>query len=370
MSAPGEAPAEGSSVRLVWLPGDGVGPEVAAAARRVLEAAVEDSGVSIEIEEKSVGGAAIDAVGDPLPDDTLAACRRADAIFLGAVGGPRWSDPSAAVRPEQGLLALRKALGLFANLRPVRVVPALAGSAPLRPELLEGVDLLVVRELTGGIYFGRRQEEEGGTAWDTMEYGAEEVERVARVAFEAARRRGRRVLSVDKANVLASMRLWRRAVEGVAADYPDVALEHGLVDAVAMRLVTAPSSFDVVLAGNLFGDILSDEAAVFAGSLGMLPSASLGEEGPGLYEPVHGSAPDIAGRGIANPIGAILSVAMMLRHSFDLPAAADAVERAVSQALDAGWRTPDLTANGEGVQAGGTEAMTEAILEALARRSE
>ncbi|MEM8930302.1 MAG: 3-isopropylmalate dehydrogenase [Acidobacteriota bacterium] len=352
-----------TTVRLVSLPGDGVGPEVTTAALRVLDAVAAIEGFTVAVEEHLVGGAAIDATGSPLPDATLDACRRADAILLGAVGGPKWSDPNAPVRPEQGLLALRRELGLFANLRPVQVQPALRAAAPLRPELLDGVDLLVVRELTGGIYFGERREEVDGVAHDTMTYSAAEIERVARVAFEAARRRGGRLLSVDKANVLASMRLWRRTVEQLADDYPDVELEHGLVDSVAMRLVTAPASFDVVLAGNLFGDILSDEAAVLAGSLGLLPSASLGSDGPGLYEPVHGSAPDIAGQGVANPIAAVLSVALMLRHSLDRPQAATRIDRAVETALDRGVRTADLVGSDDEIAT--TTAMGEAIVDAL-----
>jgi 3-isopropylmalate dehydrogenase len=339
--------------RIVLLPGDGIGPEVVASARAVLERVAGLGGHRFELAESPVGGCAIDATGTALPADTLARCRDCDAILLGAVGGPKWSDPSAPVRPEQGLLALRKELGLFANLRPVPVFPALRDLAPLRPELLQGVDLLVVRELTGGIYFGPRKEEGAAddragadAAYDTLLYSVSEVERVARVAFAAARGRRRKVTSIDKANVLASMRLWRRAVERVAREFPDVELEHQLVDSMAMHLVTRPARFDVVLAGNMFGDILSDEAAVLAGSLGMLPSASLGTGRRGLYEPVHGSAPDIAGRGVANPLGAILSAAMLLRHSLDLQREAAAIERAVQVALDAGLRTADLAPAG------------------------
>ena len=360
--------AASRSHRIVLLPGDGVGPEVTAAARRVLEAVGRNHGHDFRFEEALIGGVAIDATGSPLPEATLEACEAADAVLLGAVGGPKWSDPSAPVRPEQGLLQIRRHLELFANLRPVKVFPALIPDAPLRPELLQDVDLLIVRELTGGLYFGpRREQGDGDDAYDTMVYSTSEVTRVAKVAFEAARTRraaGRpgRVTSVDKANVLASMRLWRRTVEHVARDYADVTLEHALVDSCAMQLIRRPAEYDVLLAGNLFGDILSDEAAVLAGSLGMLPSASLGASGPGLYEPVHGSAPDIAGQGIANPLGAVQSAAMMLRYSLDLPTAADAVERAVESALDAGLRTADLSG---GAAPLGTEAMTDAVVDRL-----
>jgi 3-isopropylmalate dehydrogenase len=282
------------------LPGDGIGPEVVSQARRVLARVTEIGGHQFEFIEALMGGCAIDATGSPLPDDTLAVCENADAILLGAVGGPRWSDPTAPVRPEQGLLQLRHHFGLFANLRPVQVFPALAGQAPLRADLLDGVDILFVRELTGGIYFGPRQEQgDGDSAYDTAVYSVAEVRRVAHVAFQAARKRRKKVASVDKANVLASMRLWRRTVNEVAAAYPDVELEHILVDSCAMHLLRRPATFDVVLADNMFGDILSDESATLAGSLGMLPSASLGEGTRGLYEPIHGSAPDIAGRGTA-----------------------------------------------------------------------
>ena len=349
---------------VVFLPGDGIGPEVAAAARRVLATVAPE----IETSEAAIGGNAIDSTGTPLPDATLEACRSADASFLGAVGGPKWSDPSLPVRPEQGLLTLRAELGLFANLRPVPVFPTLASHAPLRPELLEGVDLFFVRELTGGIYFGPRQEMGDGerahnSAFDTMLYTDAEVRRVAHVAFQAARKRRGKVTSVDKANVLASMRLWRAVVEDVAKEYPDVELEHQLVDAMAMHLMRRPADFDVILAGNMFGDILSDEAAILAGSLGLLPSASLSEGTQGLYEPIHGSAPDIAGQGIANPLGAILSVALMLRYSLDRAEAADRLEAAVRSALDAGLRTPDLA--GDGSAPVRTEEMTAAVLERL-----
>lgn len=334
--------------KIVTLPGDGIGPEVIAEAVRVLEAVAARFGHTFAFEEALMGGCAIDAVGDPLPEATLAACESADAVLLGAVGGPQWSDPTAAVRPEQGLLRLRQHFDLFANLRPVRTYPALAGHAPLRADLLDGVDILFVRELTSGIYFGERHEQgDGDRAWDTLFYTVDQVERVARVAFESARRRYGKVASVDKANVLAAMRLWRRTVNEVAADYPDVELEHVLVDACTMHLLRNPARFDVVLAGNMFGDILSDEASVLAGSLGMLPSASLNASRFGVYEPIHGSAPDIAGRGIANPVATILSAAMLLRHSLGLETEAAAVEAAVDAALAGGLRTADLVAPGE-----------------------
>jgi 3-isopropylmalate dehydrogenase len=343
---------------IALLPGDGIGPEIAAAARCVLDAVGE-----FEYEELLVGGASIDAHGTALTDDVLAACRSADAVLLGAVGGPKWdtTDP-AAPRPEQGLLGLRKGLGLYANLRPVRPSRALLGASPLREERIAGTDLLVVRELTGGIYFGESGRD-GDRAHDDCAYTAAEIERIARVAFEAARGRSRRVTSVDKANVLETSRLWRETVTRVGAEYPEVELEHLLVDNAAMQLVSKPTGFDVILTENLFGDILSDEAAMLTGSLGMLPSASLGGAGPGLFEPVHGSAPDIAGKGIANPLATILSAAMMLRHGLGLAAEADAVEAAVEAVLDEGLRTPDLATKAD--TAAGTEQVTAAILDQL-----
>ena len=339
-----------SAPRIVVLPGDGIGPEIVAAARELLGVFGE-----FEFDERLVGGASIDAHGTALTDDVLDACRSADAVLLGAVGGPKWdtTDPDAP-RPEQGLLGLRKGMGLYANLRPVRPSPALVASSPLRQERIAGTDLLVVRELTGGIYFGDSGRE-GDTAHDTCEYSASEIERIARAAFEAARRRAEgssrapRVTSVDKANVLETSRLWREVVGRVAPDYDDVALDHLLVDNAAMQLVSRPADFDVIVTENLFGDILSDEAAMLTGSLGMLPSASLGADGdPGLFEPVHGSAPDIAGKGIANPLATFLSVAMMLRHGLDRPDDAARIEVAVDAVLERGLRTPDL--------AGGTVA--------------
>jgi len=331
------------TARILLLPGDGVGAEVVSAARRVLERTSEIFDLELAFSTGLIGGAAMDAAGDPLPTETVEACRRSDAVLLGAVGGPKWSDPSAPVRPELGLLRLRSEFDLFANLRPVQVFPALADHAPLRADLLEDVDILFVRELTSGIYFGAHEEEnERGEAHDVMTYRVPEVERIARVAFEAARKRGGRVASVDKANVLAAMRLWRRTVEKIAADYPDVELEHVLVDACAMYLMQRPSQFDVILAPNCFGDILSDEASILAGSLGMLPSTSIGAGAFGVYEPIHGSAPDIEGKGIANPIATILSAAMLLRHSLGRDDAASGIEGAVSSTLRRGLRTADI----------------------------
>jgi 3-isopropylmalate dehydrogenase len=328
--------------RIALLPGDGIGPEITAAARRLL-GAIDD----FEVTEHPIGGASIDAHRTALTEDVLEACRAADAVLLGAVGGPRWetNDP-AAPRPEQGLLALRRDLGLYANLRPVRPSPSLLLASPLREDRIRGTDLLIVRELTGGIYFGDRGRE-AERAHDTCEYSIAEVERIARIAFAAARERaeggGRAIVtSVDKANVLETSRLWRETVDRLSADYPDVRLEHMLVDNAAMQLVAAPARFDVLLTENMFGDILSDEAAMLTGSLGMLPSASLGDGGPGLFEPVHGSAPDIAGKGVANPLATFLSAALMLRHGLEMGAEADAVETAVEAVLADGVRTPDL----------------------------
>ena len=348
---------------ILLLPGDGVGPEVTSQAKRVLERVAQLGGHDLVFTEATIGGCAIDETGAALPDDTLSRCRGTEALLLGAVGGPRWSDPTASERPELGLLRLRQELDLFANLRPIPIFDSLRELVPLRADLIPEHDLLFVRELTGGIYFGERQEQGDGTrAWDTLDYSVAEVERVAHVAFRAARLRRRKVASIDKANVLASMRLWRRTVEQVAAEYPDVELEHVLVDAAAMHLIRQPSRFDVIVAGNMFGDILSDEASMLAGSLGMLPSASLSDGTQGLYEPVHGSAPDIAGQGICNPIGAVLSAALMLRHTLALEAEAAAIESAVRSALDNGARTADLGAPG-GAAALSTTAMTDAILE-------
>ena len=353
---------------IVLLPGDGIGPEVVSATRQVLEELAPAYELSLEFETHLMGGCAIDATGQPLPPETLAACRTADAVLLGAVGGPQWSDPSAKVRPEQGLLAIRKGLGLYANLRPVKIFPQLVDASSLKPAMLTGVDMLVVRELTGGIYFGRREEGDEA-AFDTMSYTRAEIERVVRVAARAARSRRGKLVSVDKANVLGVSRLWRRVtIALMAREFPDVAIEHQLVDAMAMHLMRRPADFDVIVSGNLFGDILTDEAAMLAGSMGMLPSASLGDSSLGLYEPIHGSAPDIAGQGIANPLATILSAAMMLRHSLGQEAAAQAIEIAVEQALAAGYRTPDLAAStspDHTIEVVGTEAMAHIVIQHL-----
>jgi 3-isopropylmalate dehydrogenase len=339
--------------RIITLPGDGIGPEVLASALEVLRAVAGD----LEYEEHPFGGAAIDAHGTALTDETLAACRGADAVLLAAVGGPKWdsTDPGAP-RPEQGLLGLRKGLGLYANLRPVRPIAALLDASPLKRELIEGTDLLVVRELTGGIYFGEKTRSETDAS-DLCTYSVPEIERITRTAFEAARSR---VTSVDKMNVLETSRLWREVVTRVhAEEFPNVELEHQLVDSCAMKLVAAPRHFDVILTENMFGDILSDEAAMLTGSLGMLPSASLGGDGPGLFEPVHGSAPDIAGTGKANPLAMILSAALMLRHGFSREEAAASVESAVDKALERGLRTADLGGSATTAEA------TEAVLKEL-----
>ncbi len=329
--------------KIIVLSGDGIGPEVTAAAVDILTTIAAKFGHDFTFEDALIGGIAIDKTGSALPDETLRLGEGADAILLGAVGGPKWDNPTAAVRPEQGLLKIRKHFELYANLRPVKAYPVLAGYTPLRPELLEGVDMLFVRELTGGIYFGERKEQgDDDFAYDTEYYSVPEVERVAHIAFRAAQGRRNKLTSVDKANVLAAMRLWRRTVVKVAEDYADVALDHVLVDSCAMHLITRPASFDVIVASNMFGDILSDEASVLAGSLGMLPSASLGAGTMGLYEPVHGSAPDIAGQGKANPTGAILSAAMLLRYSLKLEAEAVAVENAIERTLADGARTADI----------------------------
>jgi 3-isopropylmalate dehydrogenase len=351
--------------QITLLPGDGIGPEIVAAARRPLEALGE-----FEFEEHLIGGHSIDVHGVALTDEVLAACKDSDAVLLGAVGGPKWdtTDPDAP-RPEQGLLGLRKGMGLYANLRPVRPSPALVGASPLREERIAGTDLLVVRELTGGIYFGDSGRN-GDSAHDTCEYSRAEIERIARAGFEAAQRRAEgsdraaHVTSVDKANVLETSRLWREVVSGLAGDYPDVKLDHLLVDNAAMQLVSRPAEFDVIVTENLFGDILSDESAMLTGSLGMLPSASLGEAGaPGLFEPVHGSAPDIAGKGVANPLATFLSAALLLRHGLDRPAEAERIETAVDAVLDQGLRTPDLATAGEATV--GTDEITSAVLTQL-----
>jgi 3-isopropylmalate dehydrogenase len=353
---------------IVLLPGDGIGPEVVREGQQVLAAIAARGGHELSFAHHAIGGIAIDDHRDPLPPATLEACRKADAILLGAVGGPKWDDPRARLRPEQGLLGLRKALGLYANLRPVRVHPALAGASPLKPSLLAAVDLVFVRELTGGLYFGQprlREVVDGKRrAVDTLVYTEDEIARVVRLAFRLARARNRRVTSVDKANVLESSRLWREVTVEIAAEFPDVALDHQLVDSCAMRILTAPRSFDVIVTENLFGDILTDEAAALAGSLGLVPSASLGDGTRGLYEPIHGSAPDLAGKNVANPIGTILSAAMLLRHSLGLAREADLVERAVAGVIAAGARTADMgAAPGEALS---TTAMGDRIRAELA----
>jgi 3-isopropylmalate dehydrogenase len=328
---------------IVVLPGDGIGPEVTAAAVEVLHAVEEAYGHRFTIREHLIGGIAIERTGGPLPEATLAACHGADAILLGAVGGPKWSDPQAKVRPEQGLLALRQALGLYANLRPVVPHPVALAAAPIKPHLLAGVDILVVRELIGGIYFGEKRRD-GEIASDVCSYSVAQIERVVRRACRLAKERRGFLVSVDKANVLETSRLWREVATRVARDeFPGLRVEHQLVDSMAMHLVTRPREFDVIVTENLFGDILTDEAAVLAGSLGLLPSASLGEGRSGLYEPIHGSAPDIAGKGVANPYGAILSAALLLRHSLGLEAEARAVEQAVGEAITGGALTADLS---------------------------
>jgi 3-isopropylmalate dehydrogenase len=347
---------------IVTLPGDGVGPEVTAAAVSVLQAIAGHYGHEFGIEEHAIGGGAIDAFGEPLPAASLEACQRADAVLLGAVGGPKWSDPNAKLRPEQGLLALRAALGVYANLRPLQLHPALAELSPLKNERLKGVDVLFVRELTGGAYFGAKTRTEDA-ATDECRYTVAEIERVVRRAFELARGRRKQLTSVDKANVLETSRLWRNVVQRIAPEYPDVTVEHQLVDSMAMLLLTQPARYDVVVTENLFGDILTDEAAALAGSLGLLPSASLGDGKAGLYEPIHGSAPDIAGQGVANPIGTILSVALLLRHSLGLEDEAQCVEAAVKHVLEHGPRSRDLGGSA------GTQAVCEAVLAALEDRA-
>ena len=342
------------------LGGDGIGPEVTGEAVRVLEAVARVFGHEFEFVEALIGGAAIDASGSALPAATIAACGRSDAALLGAVGGPKWSDPAAPIRPEQGLLDLRRTLGVFANLRPVRTLPSMADASPLKPEVIAGTDILVVRELTGGIYFGRKSRTVD-SAEDVCTYTTAEVERVTRVAGRLAMSRRRRIASVDKANVLETSRLWRAVVERVLrSEFPEVQFEHVLVDAAAMHLIRKPASFDVILTENMFGDILTDEASMIAGSLGLLPSASLGDGPVGLYEPIHGSAPDIAGRGIANPYGTILSAAMLLRHSLGLEREAAAVEQAVEDAVNAGVRTADIALAGK-TPIGSREAGTAVV---------
>lgn len=359
------------NANIVVLPGDGIGPEVTPEARKVLSAVGQKFGHEFTFDEQMMGGRAIDELGTSLPDATVEACRKADAILLGAVGGPKWDNPNAPDRPERGLLAIRKELNLFANLRPVKLHPQLLSASTLKEEVLQGVDMLVIRELTGGLYFGPKKEagEEGFEAFDTELYTRPEIERVVRLAADTAMERTKKLASIDKANVMASSRLWRRVATEVLADYPELEVEHVLVDAMAMHLIRRPASFDVIVAGNIFGDILTDEAAMLAGSMGMLPSASLGDLSNsqdlplGLYEPIHGSAPDIAGQGMANPLAAIVSSAMLLRHSLGLNAEADAIEAAVDTVLDEGVRTPDIQHTGSEVV--GTQIMGDLVVEKL-----
>jgi 3-isopropylmalate dehydrogenase len=356
------------SKKVLILPGDYIGPEIVAQARRVLERAMQLFDLDLELEEALLGGAALDATGVPLPAETLASAREADAILLGAVGGPRWDQVDRALRPEKGLLAIRSELGLFGNLRPALLYPQLADASSLKPEIVSGLDILIVRELTGGIYFGEPRgirtldngEREG---YNTYVYRESEIERIGHMAFAAARKRQRRLCSVDKSNVLEVTILWREVMQRLAPQYPDVELSHLYVDNAAMQLVRAPKQFDVLVTGNMFGDILSDAAAMLTGSIGMLPSASLDEHGRGMYEPCHGSAPDIAGQGKANPLATILSVAMMLRYSLQAETAAAAIEAAVERVLDLNLRTPDIFT--EGMQLVDTTAMADAVVAEL-----
>ncbi len=356
------------SNKIAILPGDGIGPEIITEAEKVLAELRTGFGFDAELEHADIGGAAYDADGHPLPDATLAVVRAADAILLGAVGGPQWEGLERALRPEQGLLGLRAELALFANLRPAILYPQLAGASTLKADIVSGLDLMIVRELTGGIYFGqprgiRRRDDGQQEGFNTLVYSEHEIERIGRVAFSIAQKRNGRLCSVDKANVLECSELWREVINRVAADYPEVELSHMYVDNAAMQLVRAPKQFDVMVTSNMFGDILSDAAAMLTGSIGMLPSASLDADGKGMYEPIHGSAPDIAGQGVANPLATILSVAMMLRYSLDAPGLATHVEQAVGDVLDQGLRTPDIAAAGE--QTVSTTAMGDAVVEAL-----
>ena len=353
--------------KVLLLPGDGIGQEVVAAATQVMQAAAQQSGCNLEISEALVGGAAIDATGEPLPSATLAAAEQVDAVLLGGVGGPKWDDLPTHLRPEKGLLGLRQGLGLFANLRPALLSAPLAAASSLKAELVADLDILIIRELTGGIYFGEprgveiRDNERVG--FNTLVYSEHEIERIARVGFELAAKRNGKLCSVDKANVLEVSQLWREKVTALAPEYPSVELSHMYVDNAAMQLVRAPKQFDVIVTGNMFGDILSDVAAMLTGSLGMLPSASLAASGTGLYEPVHGTAPDIAGQDLANPLATILSVGMMFRYSLDLPEAADRIDNAVAKVLEQGHRTADIAA--AGTDPVGCQAMGKMVLEQL-----
>lgn len=360
---------EDGAIKIVVLPGDGIGPEVTTQAQRVLARAAQTHGISLVFEDALIGGASIDAHETPLTDEVIELCRQSCAVLLGAVGGPKWDDMSIDSRPEKGLLRIRKALGLFANLRPASVFPALVGASSLRPEIVEGIDMLVVRELTGGLYFGEprgiKREDGKRVGFNTMIYSDFEIERIARIGFESAMRRRKQLCHMHKANVLDVSQLWMEVVEEVSKDFPEVELDHQLVDSGAMFLVKEPRRFDVIVTGNMFGDIISDEAAMVTGSLGMLPSASLGNGGVGLYEPVHGTAPDIAGRDIANPLAAILSGAMLLEHSLDAPVAAASIRQAVEKVLDDGYRSADLILAGEDTTPTGCIAMGDLVLERL-----
>jgi 3-isopropylmalate dehydrogenase len=351
---------------IVLLPGDGIGPEIVAQAHRVLQKIADRFGHRFQFQSHLMGGCAIDATGQPLPEATLAACRSSDAILLGAVGGPKWDDPAAKTRPEAGLLGIRKALGLYANLRPITTFPELLDASPLKRSIVEGTDILFVRELTGGIYFGPsgREVRDGvESAYATAVYSVPEIERVTRLAAQAARGRRKKLTMVDKANVLEPSRLWRQVCASLMnREFPDIAYDVVLVDSMAMHLISRPRDFDVVVTSNLFGDILTDEASMLPGSLGLLPSASVGDRKPGLFEPIHGSAPDIAGKGIANPLGTILAASMLLRHGLELDAEARAIESAVSQVLKAGHRTADIAAGARPI---GTEAMGSLVVEAI-----
>lgn len=355
-----------SEKNIVLIPGDGIGTEIIDAAKAVCDVAFEKENVTVNWIDKKAGGASIDAYGEPLTQDTIDACKVADAILLGAVGGPKWDNLDPAIRPEKAILGLRKALGLFCNLRPVKIYPALQEYSPLKKELVQNVDFVIVRELTGGIYFGEREEASGSgaeeSAWDKETYSRYEIERIMDVAMETARKRNKKLVSVDKANVLASSRLWRKIAQEKAAANPDIATDYYYVDNTAQQLVVNPGQFDVLVTTNLFGDILSDEGAVISGSIGLLPSASMGT-GTALYEPIHGSAPDIMGQNKANPLGTILSAAMMCRHSLGLPEVADAIESAVEQVLADGFRTGDIYR--DGLKLVGTTEMAQAVIERL-----
>lgn len=355
--------------QITLLSGDGIGPEIMESAKEVLQVIAEEFNHDFIFHEHAIGGNAVDAYGEPLPEETLKAAEEGDAILLGAVGGPKWENHPVYQRPEQGLLKIRKSLGLFANLRPIKLIPALIHASPLKEEIVAASDIVIIRELTGGLYFGKPSERRnnGNSVVDTLSYERYEMERIIEKGFETAMSRRKHLTSVDKANVLESSRMWREIVEEKAKDYPEVTVEHVLVDAAAMKLITNPASFDTIVTENLFGDILSDEASVITGSLGMLPSASVREDGLGLYEPIHGSAPDIAGKGIANPLGMILSASFMLRDSFGLEVEANAMEQAVNEALEQGYHTADLDVK-DGTLVS-TREMTDVVIGSLSARS-